>query len=486
MRTWFRPDIEGLRALAVLVVVANHAWRFPTGGYVGVDIFFVISGYLITRALLREKEYKGAISLGRFYTRRFARLAPAAIATIAVTVAMSNLLFFGVTNASWNQQAFTSLLWVQNWNLVHARTVYLDANASVSLFQHFWSLSVEEQFYAFWPWVLILAWAAVAVWAAVAKRRPPHLRSTVLVVGVLGFAASLAFSIWLTDSRPASAYFATPTRVWEFAAGVIAAAGFAGVSRRVPAKALRAAGLAAILISAVLFDTTTPFPGAAALLPVLGTVVVIVAAERAATDRDYGRVLTLAPVRYIGRISYSLYLWHAPVIVFAAALFPGEGFVHGLLCVAASVAIAALSYYVIEQPAWQAAVWKRLGAWLSERGNRARLGDYPWRLCWWLSCLSASSAESNCSRSPLRRPPPRPPGLPPKNLRRRWPSPRSGTPGGRSRPNSPHRSSPSISRVACATRCRWLRAIVRTSGSPASRRATENAGRPPSSATRSR
>jgi peptidoglycan/LPS O-acetylase OafA/YrhL len=395
----FRLDIEGLRAVAVLLVVANHAWHWPTGGYVGVDIFFVISGYLITRALLREKEKTGGIALGRFYTRRFARLAPAAVATIAVSAVASNLLFFGVTNATWNQQAFASLVWVQNWFLVQAGTVYLNTSGSVSPYQHFWSLSVEEQFYAFWPWLLILAWVAVA---ALARGRAPRLRQTVLALGLVGLAASLAFSVWFTASRPASAYFATPTRIWEFAVGVIIATGFLHVTRHWSRVALRTAGLVAIAISAVLFDATTPFPGAAALLPVLGTGAIIVAAERATSDRDFGRVLTLPPVRYVGRISYSLYLWHAPILVFAAALFRAEGFVHGLLCALISLIVAAASYRFIEDPARHARVWKSVQAWLSRRQTWSRVGGFA------VTAALVALLSVQQLRGPVLPPPPAP------------------------------------------------------------------------------
>lgn len=369
----FRLDIEGLRAVAVLLVVANHAWHWPTGGYIGVDIFFVISGYLITRVLLREREKSGGIALGRFYARRFARLAPAAIVTIAVTAVVSNVLFFGVTTATWNQQAFASLVWVQNWFLVRAGTVYLNTSGSVSPYQHFWSLSVEEQFYAFWPWLLILGWVVVA---AFAKGRAPRAHRTVLVIGSFVFVASLAFSVWFTASRPASAYFATPTRIWELAVGAIIATGVLSTSRRWSRTALRTTGLLAIAYAAVFFDSATLFPGAAALLPVLGTGAIIVAAERATSDRDFGRVLTPAPIRYVGRISYSLYLWHAPILVFGAALFPGGGFVRGLVCVVISLVVAAASYRIIEDPARHARIWKVVQKRLSQGRSWSRVGGF--------------------------------------------------------------------------------------------------------------
>jgi peptidoglycan/LPS O-acetylase OafA/YrhL len=367
----FRLDIEGLRAVAVLLVVANHAWHWPTGGYIGVDIFFVISGYLITRALLHEKEKTGRIELGRFYTRRFARLAPAAIVTIAVTAVVSNLLFFGVTTAGWNRQAVASLVWVQNWFLVSVGNRYLDSTGSVSPYQHYWSLSVEEQFYAIWPWLIILGWSVVA---ALSRGRSPRLRATVLWAGIAAFAIFLAFSVWFTAYRPASAYYATPTRVWEFALGVILATGLLGVSRRWQAIGLRSAGLAAIIVAAVFFDSATAFPGAAALLPVLGTGAVIMAAERATSERDFGRVLTVWPIRYVGRISYSLYLWHAPIIIFVAVFIPGGTVLHGFVSVFISLIVAAASYRFIEDPARHARVWKRVQAWLSRRRTWTRAG----------------------------------------------------------------------------------------------------------------
>src|SRR6478609_3670137 len=144
----FRPDIEGLRALAIVLVLGDHAWGWPAGGFVGVDVFFVLSGYLITRGLLREQEREGRVSLSRFYVRRVARLLPAAALVIGVTAAACFAVYFPITAVPYLFQAVSSLFWVQNWSLIREGADYLNPSGAVSPFQHFWSLSVEEQFYA--------------------------------------------------------------------------------------------------------------------------------------------------------------------------------------------------------------------------------------------------------------------------------------------------------------------------------------------------
>jgi peptidoglycan/LPS O-acetylase OafA/YrhL len=301
-----RPEIQALRAIAVAVVVLGHSWpgALP-GGYVGVDVFFVISGFLITGHLVREVEGSGRVALGAFWARRARRILPAALLVLGAVV-VATLAF--VPESRWEQffvEARASGLYVENWRLASTATDYFAAaGATQSPVQHYWSLSVEEQFYLLWP-LLIGAVALV----------PPVPRRPALGVAVgLVAAASLAYSVAETSGDPAAAYFVTPTRVWELAAGGLLALlpVVAGAERR---RALLSwAGLAAIAAAVLLFDAGTAFPGVAALLPVLGAVAVI-AAGAPGPRWAPSRILAARPVQAVGDRSYALYLWHWPLLV---------------------------------------------------------------------------------------------------------------------------------------------------------------------------
>ena len=361
----YRADIDGIRALAVALVVANHAWARPSGGYVGVDVFFVISGYLITRGLVREQAANGGVGLARFFLRRAARLLPAAVLVIVVTAAACALLYFPVTSVPLLLQGAASLLSVENWALVRAGSSYLDPSGGVSPFQHFWSLSVEEQFYVCWPWLLVGAW-----W--IGRRRPrkwaPH--AVVLGVALAAVALSLLASVLMTEAAPNAAYFLPFTRAWEFGVGaLVVGAGALDVGRaRLPAAPavvrpllrplLRGIGAVAIVGSAMLLGPATPYPGLAAVLPVAGAAALILAGDRTPGWDPVGRILTAPVVRYVGRLSYALYLWHAPVLLLAAAVCGTSPWVV-LLSVIASAALAMLTHHLVENPARRAMVWRR-------------------------------------------------------------------------------------------------------------------------------
>ena len=304
-RPGFRPDIQALRAIAVLAVVLNHlSADWLTGGYVGVDVFFVISGFLISSHLDKEISSTGRVRLGRFYARRIRRLLPAALLVLALSVAAAYyLLPYPRWEATAHEAAASAMYW-ENWLLSAKSVDYSAANAQASLVQHYWSLSVEEQFYLVWP-LLLLALFLI-------RRR----RAQVIGIALVG-AAALAFSIYYTDASPNEAYFVTPGRAWEFAAGALVALranrlvlprAAAGVASRI--------GFAMIVTSAVLYNHDTPFPGYHALLPVAGTALVIVAGLRPG-NQWHSPVTGSWPVQMIGNISYSLYLWHWPLIMLA-------------------------------------------------------------------------------------------------------------------------------------------------------------------------
>jgi peptidoglycan/LPS O-acetylase OafA/YrhL len=300
----FRRDIQAMRTFAVTMVVVYHLWpRVLPGGFIGVDIFFVISGFLITGNLLRESERSGRIHLWRFWSGRAKRLLPAALTVLAsVTVAV----FLWVPQTLWPQflrEIIGSTLYVENWVLARDSIDYLAAGNAPSPVQHFWTLSVEEQFYIAIPLLL----AVVMVVAPRARRRGPLLATLVIVTLV-----SFGYSVWFTSIDRASSYFVTTTRAWEFAAGALLA--FAPVVRRSAwTTAVFLAGAATALACAVIIDGNWPYPSWFALGPVLATVGMLVGgATLAAPVR---RVVEVAPVQFVGRVSYSVYLWHWPLIV---------------------------------------------------------------------------------------------------------------------------------------------------------------------------
>ena len=315
----FLPHIQGLRAIAVLLVVVYHFWPGRlTGGYIGVDVFFVISGFLITQQLSRQLERTDRIALPSFYAKRARRLLPAAI-TVLVFASLATLFIMPLSSLTENvREILASTFYVENWVLAANSVDYLAAANEASLVQHYWSLSLEEQFYLFWP-VLLLGASVFAV-KVLGRRKWVGLIAVLAVVGVVSF----ALSVFVTATDPAGAYFVTYTRVWEFAVG----GALALLPRLRPTKAWQSnilgwGGIAVVLGCGYFFTASTPFPGYMAAVPVLGTAAIIVAHHRE-KPWDAGRVLSFRPVSFIGDISYSLYLWHWPLIIIAPYI-PGWG-----------------------------------------------------------------------------------------------------------------------------------------------------------------
>ncbi|QNE46282.1 acyltransferase [Glaciihabitans sp. INWT7] len=313
----FRSDIQGLRAVAVMLVVLGHA-GVPGlgGGYIGVDVFFVISGYLITCHLLTELERHGRIRLGRFYVRRARRILPAALAVLVLTVVASLALVPPLRLPEILKDAAATALWVPNVRFAIDKTDYLSGSAPSPL-QHYWSLGVEEQFYLFWPLLLLLIFV-------LARRSKRMLGLAVAVLAVLSFAACLLVS---PVAQPV-AFFSLPTRAWELAVGGVVvflvplARRLAGGHAAPLAGVVGWIGLAATIGGALLLGTEpgteTAYPGVATLVPVLGTALVILAGSAgAAPGRSVGRLLAVRPLQYLGRISFSLYLVHWPLLVVA-------------------------------------------------------------------------------------------------------------------------------------------------------------------------
>lgn len=348
----FRPDIQGLRAIAVLLVVVYHAGApVLTGGYVGVDVFFAISGFLITGQLLREVERNGRIDFGSFYAGRIRRLLPTALLVIGVTVVATRVFdsILRASNVAWDGVAAT--FFALNYRLAAQGVDYQAADGPASPLEHFWSLGVEEQFYLLWPLVLTLA---IVLW----KR---HRRLAMTAVVALVFGGSMWASVTITAHDSPLAYFSMQTRAWELAAGAVLALGARYVAR-IPGVlqiALTWLGLGAILASAFLYSDETPFPGTAALLPVLGACAVI-AGGGVHRRGSVETVLQLKPFQAIGKVSYGWYLWHWPMVVLVPVMVNRDlGWLEKLEVMAVALWVATITYHLIESPSARAR-WKRI------------------------------------------------------------------------------------------------------------------------------
>ena len=296
-------------------MLAYHA-RIPglTGGYIGVDVFYVVSGFLITGLIVRELQSTGRVDLVAFYARRARRLLPAALVVIALTVIASAIVLPPLRVPDVAADGAAAALYVSNIRFAAQATDYLQAELAPSPLLHFWSLGVEEQFYLFWPALLFLV-----AGRGVSVRR---IGLVVALVAVLSFALGV---VWTATDAPL-AFFLLPARAWELAVGASLALGISRLAR-LPARAATtavAAGLALIVVGGIVFDTATPFPGRAALLPVAGAALVIAGGLRQPLN-PLSRLVAIPPMRWIGGISYSLYLWHWPLLVLPAAAVAGAG-----------------------------------------------------------------------------------------------------------------------------------------------------------------
>lgn len=352
-QTGFRTDIEGLRAVAVLAVVLFHA-DVPgiPGGFIGVDVFFVISGFLITGLLWREVSTAGTIRLRCFYGARARRLLPASATVGVVTAVASFFLIPPLLLKTFLVDGVASALYVSNFWFCLQATDYFFSESTPSPFQHYWSLGVEEQFYLVWPAVIICgAWVIRRVGRRAGTSTVSSNGPYLFVLLVIA-ATSLAASAVVTKIWPIAAFYLLLTRAWELALGGVVALTVGRWRRLSPlaASVVGLVGLGAIVFACTRFDGDTPFPGLAALLPVLGAALVI-GAGCATPDRGVGRVLSLRPMRAIGRVSYSWYLWHWPVLIFAPLIVGHPmGLAGRLTAVVISAGLAALTLRLVENP----------------------------------------------------------------------------------------------------------------------------------------
>ena len=336
----------------MLAVVLFHAGVPGVGGgYVGVDVFFVISGFLITGLLWREVSTTGGVALAKFYGARARRLLPAGCTVLVATAIGAAALLPPVQAREVLGDGIASALYVGNYRFAVQGTDYLNAGAPPSPFQHYWSLGVEEQFYLLWPALIIgTAWL-VRRWRRGRSETVPSGLPYLLVLALVA-AASFAVSLAWTHALPSWAFFSLPSRAWELAAGgLVALSAVAWRRLPVPAAAIvGAAGLTLIIVACTQLGEKTPYPGTAGLLPVLGTALVI-GAGCAAPDYGVGRFLSVPVMRAIGRVSYSWYLWHWPVLLLAPPLLGHPlGLAERLAAAAASLGLAVLTLVFIENP----------------------------------------------------------------------------------------------------------------------------------------
>jgi peptidoglycan/LPS O-acetylase OafA/YrhL len=357
-RRTFRRDIEGLRAVAVLAVVIYHVrGEWLPGGFIGVDIFFVISGFLITEQLMREQARTGSVRLLRFYARRMVRLIPAAAVVLVATAAATFAFVPRIVWSQFGQDIAASGAYIVNWSLAARSVDYLAEDAAVSPAQHFWSLAVEEQFYLIWPILIISA----ALWA---RRRGTTASKPFLVLAVALFIASLGVALVLASAEDPAAYFITTTRLWELAAGGIAAICIASIRLKTSNALIAVLGVVGVVLiagSLALIHVDSQWPSALTLIPIGGAVLVLLFGFSKTDEPSLTTVaLGNAPFVWIGGLSYSLYLWHWPLIVIASYAFDSSGTKVALIAAVISIGAAWLSLRFVENPIRYSA-WARSG-----------------------------------------------------------------------------------------------------------------------------
>jgi peptidoglycan/LPS O-acetylase OafA/YrhL len=330
----YRADIDGLRAVAVLPVVLYHVGLSGMpGGFVGVDVFFVISGFLITQILVSEIE-DGRFSLGGFYERRIRRIAPAFLTVLAATTTAASLWLLPVDFDEFSSSALTALMSASNI-FFFLNTGYFSGAADLKPLLHTWSLGVEEQFYVILPVFLAIAFRFGRRW---------------VITGLAaGFALSFGLSIWLTAESPSAAFYLLPPRACELLVGsLLVFLPRPAAAPRALAELAATAGIVAVVLAVLTFSRTTAFPGAAAMLPAAGAALVIYAGSLGPSL--VSRLLSLKPIVFIGLISYSLYLWHWPIMVFPRYLMIEFTPAVQVALITASLVAAVLSWHFVEKP----------------------------------------------------------------------------------------------------------------------------------------
>ncbi|OZE83881.1 hypothetical protein CH305_05300 [Rhodococcus sp. 15-649-2-2] len=340
----FLLDIQGLRMIAVTLAITHHVFRWPEGGYVGVDMFFVISGFLITSLLLREGLRYGRVSIADFYRRRARRILPLALLVMGATLTASYVLVLTSRFESIVVDTWWSAAFAMNWHLISVGTDYFQTALPHSPLQHYWSLAVEEQFYVVWPLLMVALLFIATRW-----RKNLPLRPFVAGFAIIAIAVSFLWAIDESVASPTAAYFSTFSRIWQLAAGALLAA-TAPLFHRIPVwlrSVMAVAGLIGIFYAQFTFEVTYTIPAPYGAVPVIATCLVI-AAGIGSTGLAVTRPLRLRPVVYIGAISYSLYLWHWPLVVLLLTVM-NVGLTYYVSVVAGTVVLSIASYHLVEK-----------------------------------------------------------------------------------------------------------------------------------------
>lgn len=350
----YRPDIEGLRAIAILLVVAAHA-KVPwlQGGFVGVDVFFVLSGYLITALLVGEIVSTGRLDFGAFYARRFRRLVPGLVLMLVVISALAWALLSPWQQTELAGSAASAALWVSNFHFAFAQLDYFGADAGKNLFLHTWSLGVEEQFYVVWPLLLALSLKAFGREGAgaVSSQRLRWVLGLVCLV-------SLVLSLWLTYTYPRLAFYMMPARCWQFALGALVWMVF-GREKLGPVQDWQTLsertwvwlgwlGLGIVMFAGLAFGPDSAYPGWRALIPTIGTGLVLAAGGQ--TAHGVAGFLSTRPLQALGRVSYAWYLWHWPILLLGISLYGDRSLLLRVVLAVTSLGLAALAYRFVESP----------------------------------------------------------------------------------------------------------------------------------------
>ena len=351
----FRPDIQGLRAVAVVLVVLAHAGSaWFAGGYVGVDVFFVLSGYLITGLLLEERLATGRINYGQFLARRLRRLLPAMLTMLLLVLVAAVVLLTAFEMRMQSRSFPYAAAWISNFFFAFAERDYFLALQEEDLFLHTWSLGVEEQFYLIWPW-LVLGFVGLS---AAAARRENVGRTVVMSFAVVG-GISLLLCLYLTSVNTMLAFYMMPARIWQFALGAIV---YATVHvawgsdkpawQRAGALAAGLAGAALIVGSGALLRADIAYPGWYALAPSVGAALLLASGAHSPA-KGIAAILELRPMTWIGDRSYSIYLWHWPLLVLGKAMGLTGDVIGVIALVAGAFLLADLSYRFVEIPFWK-------------------------------------------------------------------------------------------------------------------------------------